>query len=182
MDLRYYFVLGSKLIGLYCLVLALIYAVPIIPFFFFKTNYQQDVAGYYNIIYLAFFLTPMFLAGLGLYLIRDGGFVHDLAFPAKSAISKIDMEHLFTLGIKLYGVFLAAGSIPNLLKLLANYIFVSNLPYDFSGTVADNMGFKRDFLPELVSIILGIYFVLRGETITRLAFWKQGDADSREGN
>jgi hypothetical protein len=180
MDLRYYFVLGSKLIGLYCLVLALIYFVPIIPSFFVKTIYQQEEAGYYRIIYLAFILTPIFLAGLGLYLIRDGGFIHDLAFPAKGATFTVEMEHLFTLGIKLYGVFLAASSIPHLLKLLANYIFVFNQPYDFSRTVADNMGFKTDFLPELVSIILGVYFVLRGETITRLAFWKRRDSDSQE--
>jgi hypothetical protein len=34
MDARFYFVLGSKLIGLYCLVLAVIYFVPVIGSFF----------------------------------------------------------------------------------------------------------------------------------------------------
>jgi hypothetical protein len=180
MDLRYYFVLGSKLIGLYCLVLALIYFVPIVPSFFAKSVYQQEEAGYYRIIYLAFVLTPILLAAVGLYLIRGGGFIHDLAFPENSTTSTIEMEHLFTLGIKLYGVFLAAGSIPHLLKLLSNYIFVANLPYDFSNTVADNMGIKTDFMPYLASMILGVYFVLRGGTITRLAFWKPREGDFRE--
>jgi hypothetical protein len=178
MDLRYYFVLGSKLIGLYCLVLALIYFVPIIPSFFVKTIYQQEEAGYYRIIYLAFILTPIFLAGLGLYLIRDGGFIHDLAFPQNNTTATIEMEHLFTLGIKLYGVFLAADSIPHLLKLLSNYIFVVNLPYDFSQTAADHIGMKTDFMPYLASLILGGYFVLKGETITRVAFRKSSGDDS----
>jgi hypothetical protein len=179
MDLRYYFVLGSKLIGLYCLVLALIYFVPVVPSFF-SQGYQREEAGYYRIIYLSFILTPILLAAVGLYLIRTGDFIHDLAFPKNSTTATIEMEHLFTLGIKLYGVFLAAGSIPHLLKLVSNYIFVANLPYDYSQTVADSIGLKTDFMPYLASLILGVYFVLRGETITRLAFWKRRGGNSRE--
>jgi hypothetical protein len=179
MDLRYYFVLGSKLIGLYCLVLALIYFVPVVPSFFGQ-GYQREEAGYYRIIYLSFILTPILLAAFGLYLVRGGDFIHDLAFPENSTTSTIGMEHLFTLGIKLYGVFLVAGSIPHLLKLLSNYVFVANLPYNFSNTVADNIGIRTDFMPYLASMILGVYFVLRGETITRIAFRKPRGDDSGE--
>jgi hypothetical protein len=180
MELRYYFVLRSKLIGLYYLVLALPYFVALVPSFFAKSPYPHEGADYYRIIKFLLILTPVLLTVIGLYLIRSGAFVHDLAFPDNNPTPSIGMEALFTLGIKLYGVFLVAGSIPNLLKLLSNYIFVANSPYDFSDTVADMIGIKTDFLPYLASMILGLYFVVSGETITRLAFLKQRDDDSEK--
>jgi len=169
MDARFYFVLGSKLIGLYCLVLAVIYFVPVIGSFFSRTD-QRGPTDYFAIIYFALILTPVLLTGIGLYLIKDGALVHNLAFPENGSELTVGMESLFTLAIKLYGVFLTASSLPPLLKVLSNFIFFANMPYDFSNTVADSLGIKTDFLPYLSSLLLGIYFVLRGERVTRLAF------------
>ena len=94
MDARYYFVLGSKLIGLYCLVLAVIYFVPVVGSFFSRT-YQRGEADYYAIIYFALILTPVLLAGIGLYLIKDGALVHNLAFPETGSELTVGMESLF---------------------------------------------------------------------------------------
>jgi len=182
MKLRYYFILGSRLIGLYCLVLALLYFLPVIPSFFVTSARSGEEADYYRIIHVFLVLTPVLLTIVGLYLIRGGAFIHGVAFPENDTASSVSrMEDLFTLGIKLYGVFLAAASIPHLLKLLANYIVVANSPYDFAGTVADLVGgIETDFVPYLVSMLLGLYFVVWGETITRLAFWKRREEDSEE--
>jgi len=147
MDARYYFVLGSKLIGLYCLVLAPIYFVPVVGSIFTRSTYQPEEAGYFRAIFLALILVPVLLAGIGFYLVRDGAFVHNLAFPENGSHLTLGMEGLFTLAIKLYGVFLATSSIPHLLRMLSNFIFVADMPYDFRNTVADSMGIKTDFLP-----------------------------------
>lgn len=178
MDARYYFILGSKLIGLYCLVLALMYFVPVIGSIFTRSTYQPEEAGYFRAIFLALLLVPVLLAGIGFYLVRDGTFVHDLAFPKNGSHLTLGMEDLFTLAIKLYGVFLATSSIPHLFRMLSSFVFVAGMPYDFRNTLADSMGFKTDFLPSLVSILLGIYFLFRGETITGLAFRKPRGIDS----
>ena len=63
MDARFYFVLGSKLIGLYCLVLAVIYFVPVIGSFFSRTD-QRGPTDYFAIIYFALILTPVLLTGI----------------------------------------------------------------------------------------------------------------------
>ena len=180
MDARYYFVLGSKLIGLYCLVLALTYFVPVIGAVFARSNYQPAEAGYFWMIFFTLTLTPLLLAGMGFYLIRGGARVHNLAFPNNGSNLTLGMEGLFTLAIKLYGVFLATSSIPYLFRMLSNFVFVTSMPYDFRDTVADSMGIKTDFLPSLVSILLGVFFLLRGETITRLAFRKTRSIDQAD--
>jgi len=180
MDARYYFVLGSKLIGLYCLVLALIYSIPAIGSIFVNSTYQPEEAAYFRIISFALILVPLLLAGMGFYLIRDGALVHNLAFPENRSDLSLGMESFFTLAIKLYGVFLFASSIPNLLRILLNFLLFANMPYDFRDTVADSMGIKTEFLPLLVSIVLGAYFLLRGETITDLAFRKPRVIEQRD--
>jgi len=48
MDARFYFVLGSKLIGLYCLVLAVIYFVPVIDSFFSRTEIPYTEISFSN--------------------------------------------------------------------------------------------------------------------------------------
>ncbi len=180
MELKYYFVLGSKLIGLYFLVVAVVYLVSVVPSMVGSSSYPQEEASYYRTIYFLTFLTPVLLVIIGYYLIRSGTFVHDLAFPKDRLNTSRGMEALFTLGIKLYGVFLVADSIPKLLRLISNYIFVFNSPYDYSDTVADFLGIKTNFLPYLATMILGFYFLVWGSSVTRLAFFKSRDAIAEE--
>jgi hypothetical protein len=180
MDARYYFVLGSKLIGLYCLVLALIYFVPVIGSIFTRSIYAPEDVGYVKIVFFALILVPVLLAGIGFYLMRDGALVHNLAFPEDSSNLTLGMESVFTLAIKLYGVFLVTSSIPNLMRIFSNFVFVANLRSPSRDIIADFMGINRDFLPSLVSILLGVYFLLRGETITELAFRKPRVIESED--
>jgi hypothetical protein len=177
MDVRHYFILGSKLIGLYSLVLALLYFVELIPSFVGNSLYSAEDAAYFRTVRLFLVLAPILLTIVGLYLIRGGVFIHRMAFPENGPVSSVGpMEGLFTLGIKLYGVFLIANSIPYLLKLIANYILVASGHWRVADAAADVVGIETDFIPYLVRILLGLYFLLRGETITRLAFWKQRKA------
>ena len=129
MDLRYYFVLGSKLIGFYCLVLTIMHFVPLVLSIFDTSEYSSEQFEYGKIVFVFSMLTPILLAVIGVYLIKDGSLVHELAFRNGGAPTSRSSE-LFTMSIKVYGLYLAAVNIPDFFELLANRILVGHLPYD----------------------------------------------------
>ncbi len=169
MDLRYYFVLGSKLIGFYCLVLTIMHFVPLVLSIFDTSEYSSEQFEYGKIVFVFSMLTPILLAVIGVYLIKDGSLVHELAFRNGGAPTSRSSE-LFTMSIKVYGLYLAAVNIPDFFKLLANRILVGHLPYDLGKYVLESIDLKINLLPFLIVTLVGIYFLLWGETLTRVVF------------
>lgn len=62
------------------------------------------------------------------------------------------------------------GTIPIFLRVLSNYLLVETSPYTAGGMVAQLLGMKTDFRPQLVSVIFGVLLFFRGELLTSWAF------------
>jgi hypothetical protein len=167
MNQRDWFILGSKLVGLYCLVLAVPTFITHSSAAFVPLDYPPDMARSYQIYKFLMILTPVLLALFGFYLIRDGSIVHEFAYPETES-GELDLEALFTIGMKVYGVYLVAGSLVEGLKIVSTYIFVSNAPV-YMGTGQELYGLQTQLLPTIGSIILAIYFIFWGQRLTSLA-------------
>jgi hypothetical protein len=112
-------------------------------------------------------LTPVLLALFGFYLIKSGSIVHEFAYPGAGS-GELDTEAFFTIGMKVYGVYLLAGSMVEGLKILSSYIFVSNASA-YMGTGQELYGWQTQLLPTIGSTVLAIYFIFWGQSLTRLA-------------
>lgn len=167
MNQREWFILGSKLVGLYCLALAVPTFITHGSAIFIPAGYPEDMARMYRVYGFLMILTPVLLGLFGFYLIKNGAIVHQLAYPG-GASGGLDTEGLFTIGIKVYGVYLLAGSTVEGLKIISGYIFVSNAPA-YMSTVQELYGLQTNLLPTLGSAALAIFFLLGGQSLARLA-------------
>lgn len=167
MNQREWFILGSKLVGVYCLALAVPTFITHISTAFIPIGYPEDMARIYKVYGFLLILAPVLLALFGFYLIKSGAIVHDLAYPGGRS-EELNTEALFTIGIKVYGVYLLAGSVVEGLKITSTYIFVSNAPA-YMSTVQELYGLQTNLLPTIGSAVLAIYFLFSGQRLARLA-------------
>jgi hypothetical protein len=130
-----------------------------------------DVSQRYGAQGLPLLLIPFVLGGVGLYLLRDGSLIHRVAFQSDGHESTIRLAELFTLGVKLYGIYLVIGNIPVLATLLSNFLFVANsIDYGTGHGIAEGLGMRTNFLPTLVSMLFGVLLIFRGELLSSWAF------------
>src|SRR3990167_11057493 len=108
MDQKGIFVLGVKLIGVYCLALAIEFVFYIYPWDFIRVEQFANSAPVYKLSPWISLMIPLFLAVLGRYLMGDARYVHDLVLLRNDDIAIVKTEGLFTLGLALYGVFILA--------------------------------------------------------------------------
>jgi len=168
MNQKEWFVLGSRLVGLYCLALAVPSFLTYTTTIFVPPGYPEDMTRFYRVYGVLMLLTPLLLAWFGWYLIKRGTVVHELAYPGFSGVSSLNTEGLFTVGIKVYGVYLVAGSFVEGLKIFSSYIFVSNAPA-YMSTAQELYGLQTNLLPTLGSATLGIFFFIWGQSLAHLA-------------
>ncbi|MFQ5874109.1 MAG: hypothetical protein ACE5JL_09945 [Dehalococcoidia bacterium] len=167
MDQREWFILGSKLVGVYCLALAVPTIITHTSGVFIPANLPEDMAQSYRIYAFLLILTPLLLALFGFYLIKSGAILHELAYPGGRS-RELDAEGLFTIGIKVYGVYLLAGSMVEGLKILSSYIFVSGAPA-YMDTGQEWYDLQIRLLPTIGSAVLAMFFLVWGQSLARLA-------------
>lgn len=166
MDPKEIFVLGVKLIGVYCLALAIERAF-MIPWGFIRVEQLDNSVAIYKFLPWIPLITPILLGLLGRYLILDGRCIHDVVFSQDIAIGKT--ESLFNLGLALYGVLILAGSIPLVINVVSK-IGVVLLTPPYVSTEIEMDGIKSDLLPTLATIGLAFVCLRNGRYFTRLAF------------
>ena len=118
MNQRGYFRVGMKLIGLYFVVYSLIALLGSLStvISLVTSNKEQEKFG---IHYFLSMVTPILLLAVAIYLLRTRKFLNRIAFPNSDSAPSEKFESYFTIGTKLYGAFVAVGTIPPFLKSLA---------------------------------------------------------------
>jgi hypothetical protein len=167
MTSRDYFIVGCKLFGVWCFVLFLTDIFRVIRTLFVQQNLSPDIAGFWRLTKLFGILKVASFFGLGVYLIRYGDFVHNIAYPNDTYSDHMTLRETFTLALKLLGMYLIIIYIPYFLDVLSRYIVYINSPkyIDMTDT--------RDFLlmtvsPTVGAIILGIYLVKSGDFFSKI--------------
>lgn len=167
MSPRDYFIVGCKLFGIWCFLLFLTDIFQVIRSLFVQQNLSPEIAGLWRFTKLFGVLKVASFFGLGVYLVRYGDFVHNIAYPNDESSDHMTLRETFTLALKILGMYLIIIYIPYLLEVLSRYIVYINSPkyIDMTDT--------RDFLlmtvsPTVGAIILGIYLVKSGNFFSKI--------------
>ena len=180
MEQKHLFETGAKLVGLYFLVQAFPYLVGSITraaVLIATTGQAFGRNKLYDTLALA---SDVLLVVISLFLLRAPQFVRWFAFEEQEDASTSRMEQFFTVGVKLFGVLLAVGTIPSLMRALSYFLFIASSPRDSADTAAHVMGSRGYFVPQLVSIMFGVLLVFRGELLTRWAFPRAEETDQAD--
>ena len=170
-----FFRAGLKIIGLITIIWSLTQMVSVV-FAFYSMYNQSDLMIGSDLTYYRFSLVfqavyPFLLLGLGVYLLKSGEAIIQLALRGLDKKSDDKVEELFILFMKLTGLGLIIYSIPKAFQLVANILFVS------SATLIDTR-FQVEFIVQnllltVIQLLLGVYLLRSGKIFYNLGFNKQ---------
>jgi hypothetical protein len=105
-------------------------------------------------------------------------FVEAIRLNAPDCISSIggvesqssELEEFFSVGVKLFGAFLAVRELSGFARVLSNFIFIATSQDSSASNTAEAIGMPFNILPSLVTILFGVLLFLRGELLSKWAF------------
>ena len=160
---------GSRLIGLYVLSAS----VPILlsmPVGWLFSNTWEQMAGSPLKIYISIFIFGLIVYMLiGWALIRKSGFVLRYVFKESGELSGSRIKDVFTIGVKLFGAFVAMAEFLSFIRLLSNSSMISSLLGEH-GSMAESIGVATNFIPSMVSVLAGLLLFFDGELLANWAF------------
>jgi hypothetical protein len=173
MSWKDYFVVGIKLIGLYCLVRGIEDFVNVTPRQLRMLQEMGQVHGVLKLSALMSMTIPLIMGGLGLYLIRDGKCLLDLP---KFDVGMDGDRGWLALGIVLFGVYLVASVVPYVLQIIPDLVAVLLAPAYVS---KDESMQRLGSITVLASITvsLGAVCVFRGPIMAACAFKRDRSAE-----
>ncbi len=170
MNSREYFILGSKLLGVWCLFMSILTLGAAITTFAGGPEMGDEYA---NIMFLTRIVTriiPIVYIVVGIYLLKNGTVLHNFAYPPEdSPQQSFDLPEKFALFLKLLGVYLIVSYFPDLLKSILSYFTYSNAPPAFD-LFREKQFTYVNLLPSVVGILLGFYLLKSGQFFIRLSF------------
>ena len=177
MNSREYFILGSKLLGVWCLFMSILHLGAAITTFADGPKMGEEFA---SLIFLTRFimrLIPLVYILLGIYLLKSGTVIHNLAYPADGhAIHEMDLRGKFLLFLKLLGVYLIVSYFPDLLKSICSYLAYTNAPWAVDLFREKQFAYVN-FLPSVAGILLGFYLLRSGQILVRLSFQPRDETE-----
>ena len=167
---RGYFILGTKLLGVWCTFMSIIHIGAAITTFVDFPNMGDEYASIMFLSRIVMRVIPIIYFSLGIYLIKNGTALHNFAYPPQADPNgKFEIREKFVLFLKLLGVYLMVSYFPDLLKSITSYLTYSNTSaiYDLS---AERQNAYINFLPSLAGILLGFYLLKSGNFFIRFGF------------
>ncbi|MSP38150.1 MAG: hypothetical protein EXR70_06635 [Deltaproteobacteria bacterium] len=165
------FELGSKFIGLYCMVMSVPNLVSgVLEIILPKATREPRLDSFTSLSSVIFTLSFLLLSGIGLFVFRRADVVRKFAFAGDDQVYDSKLEEPFAIGVKLFGAFLFLRTLPRFLRQLSQYIFIVNSSLDFPPVASPLMERLTNFLPDLVSLLFGLLLFFRGELLSCWAF------------
>ena len=170
MEQRHVFEIGARLLGLYFLVLVFPYVFTGITQAVILLGTTGQVFARDKLHDTLSLVSDLLQVVIGLCLLKGAYFIRRIAFQEQESTLTSPMKEFFTVGVKLFGVFLAVRTISSFMRALSYFLFIATSPSDSVDTAIFVMGSKAYFVPQLVSILFGVLLFFRGELLTRWAF------------
>jgi hypothetical protein len=166
MSWKEYFVVGLKLIGLYCLLHGFEGVFRVFPGQLKTLQEWGPLHGVFKLSALMSMMIPVIMSALGLYLIRDGRRLHNIPNFGDSVD---ESRGWIALGIVLFGFYLLASAVPDVLRIVSDLVVMLQAPAYVSrdGSIS---WLKSTFLSTSLTILLGMVFIFRGQAVAALAF------------
>jgi len=161
MKARDYFILGSKLFGIWCFFQGIVGLIAAIPTFMSPDNLGPEMHRIYMATAVVARIIPILFIVAGIYLLRGGSQLYRFAYPNETE-GGTDLEWKFTVFVKMLGVYLLVLYIPDLLRTLSAFFVYLNAPPYF------DMFQQRQFTylnaaSSVGGVLLGIYLLRSGE-------------------
>ncbi len=158
---REYFILGSKLFGVWCLFQGIVDLVGLIPTFISLDNLRPEFDRiYFATVVVRRIITVLYIAS-GIYLLRGGGRLYRFAYPGEEE-QGTDLEWKFTVFVKMLGIYLLVMYIPDLLRSLTGYFVYRNAPKYFTDIYRQRHVTYGDAASSIGGVLLGIYLLRSG--------------------
>ena len=153
-----YFIIACKLFGIYCLLVATNYGFKVFPDYFLDYGFSRAESHILIITRISETTKFIIYVGLGLYLLRDGRIIYNFAYRGERDTEVENFDSIYSLSLKLFGIFLVIKMLPYLLEVIANYIYYTNVP-----PFVDTSEYKRYVnirtVPSVITFILGFYLL-----------------------
>jgi hypothetical protein len=192
MSSRDYFVVGCKVIGIYCIFRSIEYFVHAIGTFFYPADLSPDMAWSLFVTKTVLRLIPIAYLLLGVYLLKNGRVIHNMAYPPNHDIDvntndvddipqddgdTLSMTSKIVLAFQFAGLYLIITNFPNLINT-SSFIFTqlnTSKVYSMPSQVwFEKVTTYSQFLPSLGGMLLGIYLLKANNLFIRLAL-KESD-------
>ena len=166
MKARDYFIVGSKLFGIWCLFQGIVGVIAAIPTFMSPPKLGPEMGRIYMAAALVGRIIPVLFFVSGIYLLRGGNRLYEFAYPGKPE-QATDLEWKFVLFVKMLGIYLLVVYIPDLLRTASECFVYLNAPPYFE------MFRERQFTylnaaSSIGGVLLGIYLLRSGKVFIRM--------------
>jgi len=166
MKARDYFVLGSKLFGIWCLFQGIVGLIAVIPTFMSPDKLGPEMNRIYIVTAIVSRIIPVLFIVAGIYLLRAADRLYEFAYPGEGG-QGTDLESKFVLFVKMLGIYLLVRYIPDLLRTASECFVYLNAPPYFE------MFRERQFTylnaaSSIGGVLLGIYLLRSGKVFIRM--------------
>ena len=175
-----YFIVGSKLFGIYCLALALSYTIWAIEYYIQPFPHETGYRQYELIQNITRWIIPLFYVFLGVYLIRRSSALYNLIYSNQSVIVS-GVKNQFMLFQKFLGLYLIITAISGFSKTLSS-IFVYFITSSYLLSSIPNNLLYWDRLDSVAIIFLGLYLLLDGRLFLKWGFESKSTKPASENN
>jgi hypothetical protein len=158
---REYFILGSKLLGVWCLFQGIVRLVGVIPTLIYPDNLTPEFNRIYFATVVVSRIIPILYIASGIYLLRGGGRLYRFAYSGGGE-QGTDLEWMFTVLVKMLGIYLLVIYIPDLLRSLTVYFGYRAAPRHFTDIYERRYLTYGNVASSIGGVLLGTYLLRSG--------------------
>jgi len=172
-----YFEAGLKIIGVLTIIWSFTQVTPVILQFYSVYN-QPDMMSDNDLSYYRFSLIfqvmyPILLFVIGIYLLKSGRFIIQLAFRNLNDAKDDGIAMLFILFMKLAGLTLIIYSLPKAFQIISSVMFTSSV---YGIDTSDQTRFiSQHVVTTVINLLLGLYILRSGKIFYKLGFTKNNE-------
>jgi len=172
---RDYFILGSKLFGIWCLFQGIAGLIATASTFVSAPDLDPELHKIYMVTTVVTRLIPILFIASGIYLIRGGSHLYRFAYPEENETN--NLEEQFTVFVKMLGIYLLVDYIPDLLKTISSFITYTHAPQYFN--TFREQGFTYVHAASSIGgVLTGLYCLKSGKLFIRWAMQSLQTTDS----
>ena len=174
-----YFILGCKLLGVYCVFSSVLLFLAISATFGGPHGLLPDLEKTYFLTIYTTRIIPFIYLGMGIYLIKYTNRIHGFVYPTDREIST-DFEEKFTLYLKLLGIYLMISYFPDLLRTISAYFALTGPNKVLLSVFMDNQ--RATFVNAasgVWGVVFGFYLLKDGKFFINLVLKSVSGQESR---
>ncbi|UOQ83540.1 hypothetical protein [Gracilibacillus salinarum] len=170
---------GLKIIGVLTIIWSFTQITPVV-FQFFSVYNQPDMMSNNNLSYYRFSLIfrvvyPIILFIIGMYLLKGGKAIVELAFREMYPKNEDKMGWLFFLFMKMAGLVLVIYALPKAFQLISNIMFTSSV--NAIDTSEQTKFIVQNLVTTVINLVLGFYLLTSGKLFYKLGFSNTNDVE-----